>query len=184
MPKHGVAFEETLRYINFIRRLHCKGCSEYKEEKICKSENECLKKDILCLIENAFANISKKSKMEKKQMKLKNILDTFDKNQIIFFKDEDGKILANATVKAIENGNMSNFGITVDSEVSSVMIFDGKVIVEITKQKESSSLLYEMNRIKNENQNKGMDTIFSRRGSRDYYVMEKLANLQKESRQE
>lgn len=69
-------------------------------------------------------------------MKLKNILDTFDKTQIIFFKDEDGKILANATVKTIESGNMSNFGITADSEVSSVMTFDGKVIVEIIKHKQ------------------------------------------------
>lgn len=131
MPKYGIAFEETLRYINFIRRLHCKGCSEYKEGKICKSEKECLKKDILCLIENAFANISKKSKMEEKQMKLKDILNNFDKNQIIFFKDENGKILANAAVKTIESGNMSNFGITVDSEVLSVMTFDDKVVVEI-----------------------------------------------------
>ena len=52
MPKHGVAFGETLRYINFIRGLHCKGCSEHKEGKICKSETDCLKKDILCLIDN------------------------------------------------------------------------------------------------------------------------------------
>ena len=139
MPKHGVAFDETLRYINFIRRLHCKGCSEYNEGKICKSEKECLKKDILCLIDNAFANISKKSKIEEKRMKLKYILDSFDKDRIIFFVDEDGKVLGNSMVKTIESGNMSNFGITPESEVISSMTFDGKAFVKLPKQEENKS---------------------------------------------
>jgi hypothetical protein len=137
MPKHGVAFGETLRYINFIRGLHCKGCSRHTEGKICKSETDCLKKDILCLIDNAFANISKKSKIEEKRIKLKNILDSFDKNQIIIFVDEAGKVLGNAMVKTIENGNMSNFGITPESEAIGSMTFDGKVFVKLPKQEEN-----------------------------------------------
>lgn len=72
-------------------------------------------------------------------MKLKNILDSFDKDQIIFFEDEDGNILGNAMVKTIESGNMSNFGITVDSEALGVIIFEGRVTVELPKQKENKS---------------------------------------------
>jgi hypothetical protein len=42
----------------------------------------------------------------------------------------------------------------------------------------------EMKRIESENQKKGMETIFTKGGNRYYYVMKKLADLQKGDRQE
>lgn len=59
MSKYEIAFMETLRYVNFIRGIHCNGCSIYKEGNNCEFDNECLKKDILLIVERFFERISK-----------------------------------------------------------------------------------------------------------------------------
>ena len=47
-------FEDTLKYVNLIRTMKCDGCSNYRQNEICEHENECLKRDIICLIECVF----------------------------------------------------------------------------------------------------------------------------------